>query len=148
MKKFFKNHLYSTQSRQSDKLFLKSRNWVSPNPSPTGECAPPPRSGGRGTHPHSLTRVGLGEFQFRRGDIHCGTLCIYALCDTVHPGRICTITAIISSKDMHPHSSKLCNCEKICSYGPLFINFLPFFEMFQLNNTSNHRWRWRPLRML
>jgi hypothetical protein len=33
---------------------------------------------GGGTH--SLAREGLGESQFRRGDIHCGTLYIYVLC--------------------------------------------------------------------
>jgi hypothetical protein len=31
-----------TQSRQSAKLFSCRRNWDSPNPSPAGECAPPP----------------------------------------------------------------------------------------------------------
>ncbi len=29
---------------------------------------------------HSLARVGLRESQFRRGDIHRGTLYIYVLC--------------------------------------------------------------------
>jgi hypothetical protein len=59
--------------------FLSSRrNWDFPNPSPTGECAPPPPVlGGRA---HWLAREGLGESQFRRGDIHCGTLYIYVLC--------------------------------------------------------------------
>ncbi len=32
---------------------------------------PPPVLGGGA---HSLAREGLGESQFRRGDIHCGTL--------------------------------------------------------------------------
>ncbi len=51
------------------------RNWDSPNPSPAGECTPPPPPVlGEGTH--SLAREGLGESQFRRGDIHCGTLYI------------------------------------------------------------------------
>ncbi len=36
--------------RQSAKLFSSRQNWDSPNPSPAGECAPPPGSGGRGTH--------------------------------------------------------------------------------------------------
>ncbi len=37
------------QSRQSAKFFLRCRNWDSPNPSPAGECAPPPSgSGGEG----------------------------------------------------------------------------------------------------
>jgi hypothetical protein len=51
--------------------FFSSRwNWNSHNPSPAGECAPPPVLGGGA---HSLARKGLGESQFRRGDIHCGT---------------------------------------------------------------------------
>jgi hypothetical protein len=31
------------------RFFSSCRNWDSPNPSPAGECAPPPGSGGRGT---------------------------------------------------------------------------------------------------
>ncbi len=47
--------------------FLSSRrNWDSPTPSPAGEWAPPPGSGGK---THSLAREGMGESQFRRGDI-------------------------------------------------------------------------------
>ncbi len=49
--------------------FSSRRNWDSPNPSPAGEC-----SGGGA---HSLAREGFGESQFRRGDIHCGTLYTY-----------------------------------------------------------------------
>jgi hypothetical protein len=53
-------------------FFSSRRNWE--YPSPAGECAPPPPgSEWRGT----LEREGLGESQFRRGDIHCGTLFIY-----------------------------------------------------------------------
>jgi hypothetical protein len=52
-------------------LFSSRRNWDSPNPSPAGECAPSPVLGGGA---HSLAREVLGESQFRRGDIHCGTL--------------------------------------------------------------------------
>ncbi len=65
--------------------FISSRrNWDSPNPSAAGECAPPPPpvlGGGI----HSLAREGLGESQCRRGDIHCGTLYIYVLCDLDPP---------------------------------------------------------------
>jgi hypothetical protein len=57
--------------------FLSSpRSCDSPNPSPAGECAPPPLGGGA----NSLARERLGESQFRRGDIHWGTLYIYVLC--------------------------------------------------------------------
>ncbi len=55
-------------------FFSSRRNWDSPNPSPTGECAPL-RFWGEG---HTSWRErGWGESQFRRGDIHCGTLSIY-----------------------------------------------------------------------
>ncbi len=57
-------------------FFSNRRNWDSPNPSPAGECAPPPPlvpGGGA----HSLAREGVGESQFRRGDIHYGTLYIH-----------------------------------------------------------------------
>jgi hypothetical protein len=58
-------------------FFSSRRNWDAPNPSPAGECAHPPvRWGGA----HSLAREGLGESEFRRGDIHCGTLYIYVIC--------------------------------------------------------------------
>jgi hypothetical protein len=39
---------------------------------------PPPLVPGVGAH--SLAREGVGESQFRRGDIHCGTFYIYVLC--------------------------------------------------------------------
>ncbi len=53
--------------------FLSSRwNWDSPTSSPAGECAPPFGFWGRGAH--LLAREGVGESQFRRGDIHRGTL--------------------------------------------------------------------------
>ena len=49
-----------------------------PTPHPQASVPPPPRFLGGGEH--SLAREGLGESQFRRGDIHCGTLYIYVLC--------------------------------------------------------------------
>ena len=58
---------------QSAKLFLQSSDLgLAPTPHP------PLVSGGGA---HSLAREGVGESQFRRGDIHCGTLYIYVLCD-------------------------------------------------------------------
>jgi hypothetical protein len=57
-------------------FFSSRRNWDYPNPSPAGECAPPPLVlGGRGT---LAGERGVGRV--RRGDIHCGTLYIYVLC--------------------------------------------------------------------
>ncbi len=49
-----------------------------PTPHPQASVPPSPGSGGRSTLAGER-RVG-GEFQFRRGDIHCGTLYIYVLC--------------------------------------------------------------------
>jgi hypothetical protein len=64
--------------------FLSSRrNWNSPTPSPTDECVPPPLVWGTGYTLFGLRQRGVGESQFRRGDIDCGTLgiyCIYVLC--------------------------------------------------------------------
>jgi hypothetical protein len=54
-------------------FFSSRRNWDSPNPSTAGECALPPVLGGGA---HSLAREGLGDSQFRRGDIHWRTLYI------------------------------------------------------------------------
>jgi hypothetical protein len=51
-------------------FFSSRRNWDSPTPSPAGS----------GRRAHSLAREGLGESQFRRGDIHFGTIYIYVLC--------------------------------------------------------------------
>jgi hypothetical protein len=69
------------QSRQSAKLFLQWSELGLPQPlTPT---PPPPVLGGG---EHSLAREGLGESQFRRGDIHCGTLYIYVLCEVKHGG--------------------------------------------------------------
>ncbi len=41
-------HAIGGQSRQSAKLFLQSSELGLPNPSPAGECAPPPRFWGKG----------------------------------------------------------------------------------------------------
>ncbi len=75
--------LLSPQSRQSAKPFLQSRELgllqVGSNHTPSGKCAsPPPPLARRGAH--WLPRKGVGESQFRRGDIQCGTLYLYVLC--------------------------------------------------------------------
>jgi hypothetical protein len=68
-------------------IFSNRRNRYSPNPSAAGECPPSPPVLGGGTH--SLAREGLGEFQFRRGDIHCGTLYIvYVLRGTEYSNQL------------------------------------------------------------
>ncbi len=55
-------------------FFSSRRNWDS-QPPPAGECAPHRLVPGGGAH--SLARERVRESQFRRGDIHCGTLYIY-----------------------------------------------------------------------
>jgi hypothetical protein len=60
---------------------------------------PPPFLGGGA---HSLAREGLGESQFQRGDIHCGTLYLYILCGvkgTVAKVRMKDTVAKIRVKD-------------------------------------------------
>jgi hypothetical protein len=42
-------------------FFFSRQNWDSPTPSPAGECAPPPWSGGGA---HSLAGEGVGGSQF------------------------------------------------------------------------------------
>ncbi len=52
-----------------------------PQPLTRRRVGPPPLVPGGGGH--SLAREGVGESQFRRRDIHCGTLYIYVLCDVL-----------------------------------------------------------------
>ncbi len=63
--------------RQSAKLLSSRRNWASPNPSSRRRVGPPPPV--PGGEAHSLAREGGGRvpIQFRRWDIHCGTLFIH-----------------------------------------------------------------------
>jgi hypothetical protein len=56
-------------------FFSTRRNWDSPQTLSRRRVCPPLGGGA-----HSLAREGLGESQFRRGDIHCGTLYTYVLC--------------------------------------------------------------------
>ncbi len=68
-------------------FFSSRRNWDCPNPSTAAACAPPPPPlrlvpGGGAL---SLAREGVGESQFRRGNMHCGTLYIYVLCASSPP---------------------------------------------------------------
>jgi len=53
-------------------FFSSRRNWDSPTPLTRRLVSPPPFGSGEGAH--SLAREGLGESQFRRGYLHCGTL--------------------------------------------------------------------------
>ncbi len=67
------------QSRQSAKLYLQSSELGLPHPQASVPSPTPPSVLGGGAH--SLAREGLGESQFRGGDIHFSTLYIYVLCD-------------------------------------------------------------------
>ncbi len=63
-----------SQSRQSAKLFLQSSELGLPHPPTRERVFPPPHPLIRGGGIRSLAGEGLGESQFRRGYIHCGTL--------------------------------------------------------------------------
>jgi hypothetical protein len=60
-------------------LFLQSSELGLPQPLTRRRVCPPPFGSGGGAH--SLAREGVGESQFQRGDIPCGTLYMYVLCD-------------------------------------------------------------------
>ncbi len=68
-----------TQSRPSAKLFLQSSELGLPQPLTRRRMCPSPFPSvlGEGHTRWRLAREGLGESQFRRGDIYCGTLYIY-----------------------------------------------------------------------
>ncbi len=62
------------QSRQSAKLFSSRRNWDSPNPSPAGECDPPPGFGGRGTLAGAR---GVGTWEIPNSDDRTYTVVLF-----------------------------------------------------------------------
>ncbi len=71
-----------SQSRQSAKLFLKSSELGLPHPLTRRLVCLPPMVRGEG---HTrLGGQGRGGVQFRRGDIHCGTLGTYVLYEPNH----------------------------------------------------------------
>jgi hypothetical protein len=78
---------FDPHSRQSAKLFLKSSELGVPQPLTRRRVCPLGSGGGA----HSLVREGLGESQFRLGDIHCGTLYLYVLCGLI-PSKYLTRT--------------------------------------------------------
>jgi hypothetical protein len=65
---------------QSSKLFLQSSELELPQPLTRRRVCPPSPPQILGEGAHSLAREGLGDTQFRLGDINCGTLYIYVLC--------------------------------------------------------------------
>jgi hypothetical protein len=63
---------------------------------------PPPLVPGGGAH--SLAGEGVGESEFKRGDIHCGTLGIhvqYVLCD-IHSTLKSSLVDPVSHRDPGP----------------------------------------------
>jgi hypothetical protein len=119
-------------------FFSSRRYWNSPNPSPAGECAPPPPlvpGGGA----HSLAREGLGESQFRRGEIHHGTLCLsykYFVRLTVVRMSVSQIKetqtnticrhCILGQKDPQTFSVQMgfCRSTRLCDVRICFLCFL------------------------
>jgi hypothetical protein len=81
-------------------FFSSRRNGDYPKPSPAGECAPSTVLGGEA---HSLAREGLGEPQFRRGDIHCGTLYISVRSVWLGPYRLNMELELQSLCGLHVH---------------------------------------------
>jgi hypothetical protein len=70
------------RSRQSARLFLLVGIGTPPPPHPQATVSALPLVPGGGTHLLAGEVVGGGGgSQFRRGDTHCGTLGIYALCE-------------------------------------------------------------------
>ncbi len=67
--------VFTSQSRQSAKLILQSSELGLPHPLTRRRVCPPPLVPGGGAH--SLAREGVGEYQYRRRDIHCGTIYMY-----------------------------------------------------------------------
>jgi hypothetical protein len=77
------------------KIFFSSRrNWDSPTPHPQASVPPSPPVLGEGAH--SLAREGLGESQFRRGEMHCGTLCGHWSWSYLSKVSSCLLLACIS----------------------------------------------------
>jgi hypothetical protein len=73
--------LHRVGTRQNAKLFSPVVGiGTTPTPHPQASKPPPPRFWGEGHTRWRERGWDLGESQFRRGDIHCGTLYIYVLC--------------------------------------------------------------------
>jgi hypothetical protein len=60
---------------------------IGPPPTPRPQASVPPLPPVLGGGAHSLAREGLGEPQFRRGDIHCDTLYIYVRTLWIYPSK-------------------------------------------------------------
>ncbi len=79
-----------SQNRQSAKLFLQSSDGIGTSLTPHPQAIVSPRPlwfGGEG-HTRWQESGCMGESQFQRGDIHCGTLYIYVLCGNIGCRRL------------------------------------------------------------
>ncbi len=86
-------------------FFSSRRNWDSPNATPHPQASvPAPHHPVLGGGAHLLAREGLGESQFRRGDIHCGTLYIYVLCASTSRLKQ-PLEQLVNSYSEHLHMS-------------------------------------------
>jgi hypothetical protein len=89
-----------SQSRQSAKLFLQSSDGIGTR----RLCFVPPRPLWFGGEGHTRWRErGVGESQFQRGDIHCGTLYIYVLCGNIGCRRLWDRYDISDPRRAHKH---------------------------------------------
>ncbi len=80
-------------------FFSQSSELGLPHPHLQASGLPRPLVHGGGAH--SLAGEGLGEPQFRRGVIHCGTLCCYTLRNNVSFCNLLTYNYSYSAKRMH-----------------------------------------------
>ncbi len=112
------------QSRQSSKLILQSSELGLPQPL-TLRRGPPLWF--RGEDVHSLATEGVGESEFRRGDIHCGTLNIYVLCALGQPYLLIPSQLNQSSNCHHYHASYFQSLRK--SPSSIFTPLIPFLSL-------------------
>jgi hypothetical protein len=120
MKALTSGILLYPQSRQSAKPFspvVGIGNPLTPHPQAS---VPPPRV--LGGVAHSLAREGLGESQFRRGDIYCGTLYIrtlwlYLWSSSCTPWQFprCILSTVMSSESKLADMSSDCRSSFISS---------------------------------
>jgi hypothetical protein len=93
--------------------FLSTRrNWDTPTPPAAGECAPPPFGPGGGAH--SFVGEGLGESQFRRGDIqYTVVLNIYKYFVVMVIYRGCITVAVILTRYLGKETKIILSCYSI-----------------------------------
>ncbi len=125
-------------------FFSSRRNWDSPTPHPQASAPPPLWFQGKGT---LASGKGVGESQFRRGDIHCGTLYIYVLCGwewnfaailRVH--MECTMHLHMYRRNQSPEKSLQCHSSALMF---LHGNTRGLFKLQDLNLLCTTTWQMR-----